>query len=79
MAWTDVSFKTLTQFAIDDENSALHNTLLTEALLNGHVATQVLAIRRLMDDGNKDIISLRRLVNVYRHRIGTPLEIELSS
>ena len=62
MTWTDVSFKTLTQFAIDDENSGLHNTLLTEALLNGHVATQVLAVRRLMDDGNSDIISLRRLV-----------------
>ena len=62
MTWTDVSFKTLTQFAVDDENSGLHNTLLTEALLNGHVVTQVLAVRRLMDDGNSDIISLRGLV-----------------
>ncbi len=35
---------------------------MMEALLNGHVATQVLAIRRLMDNGGSDIISLRRLV-----------------
>src|SRR5258708_10542607 len=36
------------------------------ALLHGHVATQVLAIRRLVDDGNSDIISLRRLVKDMR-------------
>jgi hypothetical protein len=35
-------------------------------LLDGHVATQVLAIRRMMDDGNSDIISLRRLVKDLR-------------
>ena len=62
MIWTDVSFRTLTSFAVSNEESSLNNTLLAEALLNGHVATQVLAIRRLMDDGNSDIISLRRLV-----------------
>ncbi len=61
MVWTDVSFRALTHFAITDENNGLHNSLLAEALFDGHVATQVLAIRRLMDDGNKDIISLRRL------------------
>jgi len=61
MVWTDVSFRTLTHFAINDENNGLNNPLLAEALLDGHVATQVLAIRRLMDDGNSDIISLRRL------------------
>jgi hypothetical protein len=37
------------------------NALLSEALLDGHLATQVLAIRRLMD-GRGDVISLRRLV-----------------
>lgn len=62
MVWTDVSFKVLTHFAIGDENNGLNNPLLSEALLNGHVATQILAIRRLMDDRNKDIISLRKLV-----------------
>jgi hypothetical protein len=61
MVWTDVSFRTLTQFAIDDDNSALHNSLLTEALLNGYVATQVLAIRRLVDR-RSDVISLPRLL-----------------
>jgi hypothetical protein len=66
MVWTDVSFKTLTQLAINDENNTLHNTLLAQALIDGHVATQVLAIRRLVDNGNSDIISLRRLVKDIR-------------
>jgi hypothetical protein len=68
MVWKDVSFRVLAQFAINNENSGLHNSLLTEALLDGHVATQVLAIRRLMDSRNTDIISLRRLVkDLKRH------------
>ena len=66
MVWSDASFKTLTHFAIDDEDSALNNSLLAEALLAGHVANQVLAIRRLMDDRSADIISLRRLVKDLR-------------
>lgn len=66
MVWTDVSFKTLTHFAIGDESNALNNTLLGQALIDGHVATQVLAIRRLMDDRNGDIIFLRKLVKDLR-------------
>ena len=66
MVWSDVSLKSLTHFAIDDENSALNNSLLAEALLSGHVAIQVLAIRRLMDDRSADIISVRRLVKDLR-------------
>ncbi len=66
MVWTDVAFKALTNFAMDDNGNALNNPLLAEALLDDHVATQVLAIRRLMDDGNADIISLRRLVKDLR-------------
>src|ERR1700730_9061572 len=66
MVWTDVSFRVLTHFAVNDENNGLNNSLLAEALLDGHVATQVLAIRRLMDDGNSGIISLRRLVKDLR-------------
>ncbi len=62
MVWTDASFKVLTSFATGDESNGLNNSLLAEALFDGHVATQVLAIRRLMDDGNSDIISLRRLL-----------------
>jgi hypothetical protein len=66
MIWTDVSFRALTQFAIDDDNSALHNSLLTEALIGGHVATQVLSIRRLVDNRGDDVISLRKLVKDIR-------------
>jgi hypothetical protein len=66
MVWTDVSFRALTHFAVNDENNGLNNSLLAEALLDGHVATQVLAIRRLMDDRNSDTISLRRLVKDLR-------------
>lgn len=68
MVWTDVSFKTLTHFAVNDENNGLNNTLLAQALIDGHVATQVLAIRRLMDNRNDDIISLRKLTkDIRRH------------
>ena len=66
MVWTDISFRSLTQFAIDDESSALSNSLLTEALIRGHVATQVLAIRRLVDNRGDDIISLRKLIKDIR-------------
>ena len=62
MVWTEVAFKTLAGFALDNDENALNNPLVIEALLNGHVATQVLAIRRLMEDTQKDRISLRRLV-----------------
>jgi hypothetical protein len=70
MVWTDVSFKVLTYFATNDESNGLDNSLLTEALLNGNVATQVLAIRRLIDDSNSDVISLRRLVKDLRRNFG---------
>lgn len=66
MVWTDVAFKTLTNFAVGDEANALNNHLMVEALLDGHVATQVLAIRRLMDNSDSDRISLRRLVKDLR-------------
>jgi hypothetical protein len=66
MVWTDASFKLLSHFAEGDESSALSNTLLAQALIDGHVATQVLAIRRLVDDRNADVISIRRLVKDIR-------------
>jgi hypothetical protein len=66
LIWRDASFKVLSQFAIDDENNALNNALLGQAMIDGHVATQVLALRRLMDRGNNEIISLRRLVKDLR-------------
>jgi hypothetical protein len=66
MVWTDASFKLLSHFAEGDESNALSNTLLGQALIDGHVATQVLAIRRLVDDRNADVISIRRLVKDIR-------------
>jgi hypothetical protein len=69
MVWTDVAFQMLTQFATGDENNPLNNTLIGQALIDGQVATQVLAIRRLMDNGNSDIISLRRLVKDLRRHL----------
>jgi hypothetical protein len=67
MVWREVAFRTLSNLAVTDDTNALNNPLLTEALLEGHVATQVLAIRKLMDDRRGDIISLRRLVKDLRH------------
>ncbi len=63
MVWTDVSFRTLAHFAAGNDDSALHNPLLIDALYDGHIATQVLSIRRLMDNKGKGVISLRGLVN----------------
>ncbi|MGF6312579.1 hypothetical protein ABIB82_006472 [Bradyrhizobium sp. i1.8.4] len=65
MVWTDVSFRTLAQFAAEDETSCLSNTLVAEQIISGHVATQVLAIRRLVDN-RRDVISLRRLIKDMR-------------
>jgi hypothetical protein len=62
MVWTDIAFRSLTAFATNDESTALQNRLIAEALVNGHFATQILAMRRLVDGGNNDIISLRRLL-----------------
>lgn len=70
MVWTDASFKLLTHFAMGDETNALSNTLLGQALIDGHVATQVLAIRRLVDDRNSDVISIRRLVKDLKSNFG---------
>ncbi len=66
MVWTDASFKLLSHFAEGDESNALSNTLLGQALIDGHVANQVLAIRRLVDDRNADVISIRRLLKDIR-------------
>jgi len=49
----------LSKLATVNADSGLHNTILAESLFDGHVANQVLAIRRLADDGS--IISLRKL------------------
>ena len=73
MVWTDVSFRTLRGFALSNDENALNNPLIIEALLRGHAATQVLAIRRLMEVTQKDRISLRRLVADLKRRIASAM------
>ena len=54
MVWTDVSYRTLRQLVIDQEESGvtgcLHNALVAEQIIQGYIARQVLAIRRLLDE-----------------------------
>jgi hypothetical protein len=65
MLWHDVTFRSLAELANGNHNSAIHNPLLTEALVNGYFATQVLSIHRLMDT-RTDVISLPRLLTDLR-------------
>ena len=69
MVWTDVAFDTLRRFAEDNDDNPLNNPLIVEAFVKGHLATQVLAIRKLMEDTPKERLSLRRLVkDLKSHR-----------
>ena len=68
MVWNEVAFETLVKIADSDQESALNNTLIRDAVLNGHVALQVLAIRRLTDT-TRNVISLSRLLqDIRKHR-----------
>ncbi len=69
MVWTDVAFKALTAFALGNDENALNNPLVAEALVTGHVATEVLAIRRLIEDTPKERISLRKLLKDLKRHI----------
>jgi hypothetical protein len=69
MVWRDVVFRTIAELANSNPQSGLHNSLISEALLSGYFATQVLAIRRLMDSANKDVISLPRLLKDIRRNL----------
>lgn len=62
MVWNDVSFRTIAHMAIQNEKSPLLNSLVAEQIVQGHVARQVLSIRRLVDK-TKGVISLRRLIS----------------
>src|SRR5260370_2139425 len=55
----------MAHLGVSDASSPLGNSLVAEKLINGHVATQVLAIRRLIDKP-KNTISLRRLISDIR-------------
>jgi AcrR family transcriptional regulator len=68
MAWNDVVFRTLWKITEIDPGSGLYNPLLAEALIEGHFAIQVLAIRRLMDKGH-GVISLWRLLEDIKKNI----------
>lgn len=61
LVWREVAFGTLAHIADSQKSSALHNTLITEAVLHGHVALQAMTIRRLVDT-SKSTISLPRLL-----------------
>lgn len=67
MVWSDVAFRTLSHLAMNDDRNALNNTILSEGLINGHIAIQILAIRRLMDNRKDGIISLRKLLKDIRN------------
>jgi len=68
MAWNDVAFQFFIHMAENDASSPLRNTLIAEAVIEGHFATQALAIRRLMDT-RSDVISLRKLLSdLKNHR-----------
>jgi hypothetical protein len=69
MVWRDVSFRCIAELANSNPDSGLHNSLLTESLLTGYFATQVLAIRRLMDDANRDVISFPRILKDIRRNL----------
>jgi hypothetical protein len=69
LVWRDVAFKALTAFALCNDEIALHNPLVAEALINGHVAAQVLAIRRLTERTPKERLSLRWLVSDLKKHI----------
>ena len=68
MVWNEVAFNTLAEIADADSESALNNPLIIEAVINGHLAMQVLAIRRLTDT-TKKVLSLSNLLKDIRsHR-----------
>jgi hypothetical protein len=55
----DMTFRTLAAAAEADKESALHSPIIQRGLLQGHAATQGLAIRRLVDTTRK-VISLSK-------------------
>ncbi len=50
MVWAEVSFRVFWKLGIDNENSALNNSLIFEAIVEGYFARQILAIRRLVEN-----------------------------
>lgn len=72
MCWNYITFRVINEAArLANQRkyrSAIRNRVLFEHLLDGFVASQALAIRRLTDEG-KGVISAQRLVNdIYKQR-----------
>jgi len=68
LIWRDVQFATIGQLAKDNPEGPLNTSLIAESLIGGHVAQQVLAIRRLMDKGRNRISLYRLVVDVRSNR-----------
>lgn len=66
MVWRDVSFRLLSHFATSNQGNCLNNAVLGQTVIDGYVTMQVLAIRRLMDNRNSDVVSLRKLTKDIR-------------
>jgi hypothetical protein len=69
LVWHDISFRTIARLAETNPQSGLHNPLLVDALITGHFAQQILAVRRLMDRKSGDVVSLPRLIKDIRRNI----------
>lgn len=68
LVWRDVAFSTLSKMALDDPQGPLNTILIGEAIIDGHFAVQVLALRRIIDR-TKGVVSLHHLIaDVKRHR-----------
>src|SRR5262245_52399949 len=61
MVWRDVSFRLISHLATNNQGNCLNNAVLGQIVIDGYVTMQVLAIRRLMDNSNSDVVSLRKL------------------
>lgn len=65
LVWREVTYSTIAHLGDGYPGGALNNRLIGEAILNGHVTLQVLAIRRLVDT-TKGVVSLAHLVRDVR-------------
>ena len=69
MVWSDMSFRTIAMIAEKNSDSPIHNQLLTQSLIAGYFATQVLGVRRVIDT-TKGTISLFHLLNDIKRSLG---------
>ena len=67
LIWSDVSFRAVARIAQSDLDSPIHNPLLTEMLVSGYFATQILGIRRVMDRSSDSISLVKLLQELSKH------------